>query len=727
MDPSYSNRRRTALGVIDPSNHNHLPTGIPGLASAIKKPNQYTNQYMQPPPTAQRPSVSGPRMSLGPSRPIRPNNGGDVVMGGMGMPQSIQQANYPPPGTVQAQRMGDRLPQGNGGRQSGYGMTPARQTGYGMTPGQRRTSTYNTRPSNIGLMALGASTQGGLAKDPRNIRDKSFQHDCIRTIITYLAGKGYPQPVGTKTLQAPTSKDFQSIFKFLYAKLDPGYSFQKKFEEEVPALLKGLRYPFADQISKSQLYAVGSMHSWPSLLAMLTWMVELLMGIEKLEDSEFEAEIPEDAPNHAEKAFFHYLTQAYSVFLAGADDFEPMEAELAASFDRKNVYTQQEIERLTKENALLEQELAALGGTESPLITLEKERKTLHSDKEKFIQYIQHIEVKRQKLVDFNAKIGEEFQIKGFLIFILLYFFFPRIINSSIRLFYPPTEVELEKLNQEKAQLQVQVDAQEISPADVDRMTAEREQLAKNLEAIQSKIDEIQRHFWEKEIAWQKKHDVVGILLVEKAIQDYNTLAYRIGLIPSTSPYAQGVNFEIEFSPHATRPEHMISVDLRNVIKPSLQNLRKEFNAQFHHSQDESFQLQEQFDRLLEQVAEKTEELGMMEARIQNLTEQYNTEKEVITAENTASNIETEKHERELQRVRMEGQTDWFNSQQKVQKVTIEYDQLLRKSNELKEQAGKEIIRILEELIDFKSHVEKSLAELYKLAEEEYRSTVNNA
>lgn len=53
------------------------------------------------------------------------------------------------------------------------------------------------------------------------------------------------------------------------------------------------------------------------------------------------------------------------------------------------------------------------------------------------------------------------------------------------------------------------------------------------------------------------------------------------------------------------------------------------------------------------------------------------------------------------------------------------YDQLLRKSSELKEQAGKEIIRILTELIDFKSHVEKSLAELYKLAEQEYRSTVN--
>lgn len=61
-------------------------------------------------------------------------------------------------------------------------------------------------------------------------------------------------------------------------------------------------------------------------------------GIEKLEDSEFEAEIPEDAPNHAEKAFYHYLTKAYSVFLAGADDFEPMEAELATNFGERTAF-----------------------------------------------------------------------------------------------------------------------------------------------------------------------------------------------------------------------------------------------------------------------------------------------------------------------------------------------------------------------------------------------------
>lgn len=67
------------------------------------------------------------------------------------------------------------------------------------------------------------------------------------------------------------------IFKFLYSILDPHFVFLKKFEEEVPVLIKGLRYPFADQINKSNLFTVGSLHAWPTLLAMLIWMMELIV------------------------------------------------------------------------------------------------------------------------------------------------------------------------------------------------------------------------------------------------------------------------------------------------------------------------------------------------------------------------------------------------------------------------------------------------------------------
>lgn len=80
-----------------------------------------------------------------------------------------------------------------------------------------------------------------ITKEPRPIRDKSWQANAIRTLINFLLGAGYPHPISAKTLQAPSQKDFQSIFKFLYAQLDPKYEYQKKFEEEVPVIMKGLR------------------------------------------------------------------------------------------------------------------------------------------------------------------------------------------------------------------------------------------------------------------------------------------------------------------------------------------------------------------------------------------------------------------------------------------------------------------------------------------------------
>jgi kinetochore protein NDC80 len=114
-------------------------------------------------------------------------------------------------------------------------------------------------------------------KDPRDIRDKGYQHQCIRSLVTFLTESGYDRPIAPKILSAPTAKDFQYIFMFLYHQIDPSYEFQGKMEDEVPVLIRGLKYPFYSDISKSHLFAVGSMHAWPSILAMLTWMVELIL------------------------------------------------------------------------------------------------------------------------------------------------------------------------------------------------------------------------------------------------------------------------------------------------------------------------------------------------------------------------------------------------------------------------------------------------------------------
>jgi SMC interacting uncharacterized protein involved in chromosome segregation len=116
-----------------------------------------------------------------------------------------------------------------------------------------------------------------------NIRDKQFQLKAQTRIAEFLEHHNFSS-LGPKTLTSPTKKEFELIFKFIYEFIDPGYMYVKKFEEEVPSILRQtLKYPFAETISKSALYAVGSVQSWAYILAMLYWMTELAQVADQIE------------------------------------------------------------------------------------------------------------------------------------------------------------------------------------------------------------------------------------------------------------------------------------------------------------------------------------------------------------------------------------------------------------------------------------------------------------
>ncbi len=134
----------------------------------------------------------------------------------------------------------------------------------------RRSSAFGGKPS-------------GPKQDPRPLGDKNYLNNCVHTLIAYLSMHGYPAAVSPKTLASPTAKDFTMVVQFLFQRFDPNMKTFGKIEDEVPMFFKRLNYPF--QISKSALFAVGSPHSWPAVLAALTWLVELLNYNEKVEEA----------------------------------------------------------------------------------------------------------------------------------------------------------------------------------------------------------------------------------------------------------------------------------------------------------------------------------------------------------------------------------------------------------------------------------------------------------
>ncbi|XP_048469829.1 kinetochore protein NDC80 homolog [Rhincodon typus] len=89
----------------------------------------------------------------------------------------------------------------------------------------------------------------------------------------FLGEYGYPQPVSTKSLQSPSSKEFLKIFAFIYNLIDQSYQMpDSKFEEEIPRIFKSLGYPFP--LSKSSMYTVGAPHTWPLILGALVWLMD---------------------------------------------------------------------------------------------------------------------------------------------------------------------------------------------------------------------------------------------------------------------------------------------------------------------------------------------------------------------------------------------------------------------------------------------------------------------
>ena len=78
-------------------------------------------------------------------------------------------------------------------------------------------------------------------------------------------------------------------------------------------MFKGLAYPV--QISKTSLSAVGSAHAWPTLLASLTWLVDLINYDTKA--TELQAKQQRDDVN---AMFFDYLCSAYDHFMANDDE-----------------------------------------------------------------------------------------------------------------------------------------------------------------------------------------------------------------------------------------------------------------------------------------------------------------------------------------------------------------------------------------------------------------------
>eukprot|EP00934_Nitzschia_sp_Nitz4_P000044 Nitzschia sp. Nitz4//scaffold253_size28098//339//2317//NITZ4_008136-RA/size28098-snap-gene-0.51-mRNA-1//-1//CDS//3329544285//44//frame0 len=317
--------------------------------------------------------------------------------------------------------------------------------------------------------------------DPRPVTDKAFQQDCIKVLFQFLMANGYDHPVTHKTLARPSGKDFTNIITFLLCRVDP--TFQDgtmKLEDEIAMNFRALGYPFP--ISKTSLVAAGSPHTWPSLLAALTWLVERInyLGLVREQDLQMTTfESLEELESQTDKVFFEYLSASYSAFLSGDEQMtEELEVALAERFEKDDEIIEKEIEQMTDKNAVILEQVNDLARGETDLGDYISKRDGYVTDLGQFHDLLDqmdnHVDTMKQKKAEKTKELETANQ---------------SLQSTNTRIANLETKIRTQKLSLDDVE-KIQTESKVVTES-LDRLALSKDQKRKELSSLETEMEEL--------------------------------------------------------------------------------------------------------------------------------------------------------------------------------------------------------------------------------------------
>ncbi|OJD40448.1 hec ndc80p family protein [Diplodia corticola] len=711
-------RPRETLGGL-----NTNLTGIPVPASAMKRSNSNSNMAGR---------GMGGRMSLAPGmgmgRPAQPNfhrSSSGNNLADMASSTSSAKRQSMAPNMFSSSRKSFA---------PGVMSTPAAAPAALDKGSQRRSSIWGARPSNGLSGAMGvhqsffttAPPAAAIPQDPRRLKDPSVRSQMAHELSEYLTRNNFEMDMKHslthKSFSSPTQKDFNCMFQWLYHRIDPSYRFQKNIDQEVPPLLKQMRYPFEKSIMKSQIAAVGG-NNWSTFLGLLHWMMQLSQMIEHYASGAYdEASMEAGFDVAGDRIVFQFLTDAYRDWLQVDDDADEEEADqvisrhvqnMAAKFDDANAGHLEQVKVLEAEHQALQDQIDELSKNGPRIAKLDEQIKILEEDRIKFEEWNNKVETKVKK-TESRAKLLDD-EIKK-------------------------VEAELEEAEQEKTNLQAMVDQQGITIQDIDRMNTERERLQKSAESTNVRLEETRRKIAEKELDATRKLDEL-----ERTVEKYNSQGYEIGIIPATAPRANGADFELVLtlselpfnsSQMDTTSEKLLTSagngyqyhdllnhDPRRELKNAILGLRKDIRDRMSAAQEADFENHEMLDKVKEAMDDKLSEVEALGHRVRAAEEEFEKTREITTAQKMGSDTQIERMEKELAKMRASLSESVQLMEQREMNTNIEYEQLQLRANDIREQLHTEIERILNDVIKWKIAIQGELSNFEDEVEKHQRET----
>ena len=450
---------------------------------------------------------------------------------------------------------------------------------------------FNRRKSTI------STTTAARLPDPRRVTEKDVLNSNIKKLSAYLTESGFEGASSVKILVRPTTKDFGEIFTFLFQQLDPNYKVTGKLEEEVITMFKAMGYPFT--IAKSSITAVGSPHAWPSLLAALTWLVEILQYHQRSKEAEAQDEMESNDPSASVHGFYTYLGKAYQMFLLGKDEmYNMLEEQFIKAFEDKDILIIDQIEALEKRNGAIVAEIEQVKNRSAylpELVAKKREFQQAHSQ--------------------FSALVDELSQVR-------------KQINDKVE----ARRMELNSVMNGIGALEEKIDSmkytiqnQELSPEDVLNLVNER----KRLEEANSTATEMRQGMQRKikELEGDLRSRVQAL---EEAVKVYHTYAEGLKLVPASARNARGEDLSIELDIRAKKREGLLKTEVRNHVLPILQQMKAELTQTTLDLRSDKMREMEVIEEIAAQRSELLESQIALEAKQRRAEVAYKREKELL-------------------------------------------------------------------------------------------------
>ncbi|KAK4315625.1 hypothetical protein Pmani_013154 [Petrolisthes manimaculis] len=562
----------------------------------------------------QRPGVLRPRNSD--ATPNNRSSGGQVA----------RKSFLAKPGQVERTRRGSS----NGSNRpsaSGLRFTPTRNNAYGANLLGPPSSTSRPSP------AARNSSMGTVSrKEMRPITDSSFKSRCIDKIISFLVTNGYDLPVERRTLLTPSAKDFGNIFQFIYRHLDNSYQLQSKFEDEIPRILKALTYPV--QMPKSSFITVGSPHTWPSVLAMLDWLIEVInnsndMDVESLAfPEEFDSDMCQQRIRiETDIKLFHCDTE---------QDIEDCHEEFRHNIERLSKVRPQDMIASQEQMEQIEDEIGALNSQEEREAELKQQYSQMLNDIEKLNGYCLELEA-------FNANKDAE------------------IVKQKQTL--EGVRSEFKQLNEDIVHLTQLKNEQGLSAAELTHFKNHAREGAVVTQQLQLQSKDLDTKIWNKEMEIGKT-----MKSLNENICMYNGLVSQLEL---------SNDYEATSVINSDNLYH-----LQNNIIALLRTKKKNVKHDAFQTQDAKRQKEDELYMTKEMLQEKSVEVTKLESKLKRLEDDKLITKKEVQTEKQEMLQESECHLEQIKEERKSSKSYLYQKQRAIEQSKEEQERIRSQASE---------------------------------------------